>query len=665
MKKITLLLLITISYCQGFDLSKFRQYRKATVKSESIIKNGSFVDGLAHWHIHKKNKPITVGQQYGMNGSPGMKYTRTDINSYTLISQSFTPKAGVKYKFGGWIKGTGALCVEVYKKGKYQYGVYGAKSRAKNRWVNVQSNFITHGENPRKNKYTLTFYVQKSTLGTTYFDDFYLMPDVADWLVDMVWPTHRSVTSDSGEIHLSNNFVGQYISRKNGTQPKLSLLLQAMKNKKILKETVVPLSVNPIAADLGSGLPIGKIELKVTLLDIPAKEIYGEKVLKLTVLKPEKAPSYACTVDAKGRMVVNGKLFMPIGLYGGAFNENDMKLLKDSKAFNCVMPYLQNYVKDRYEVETKLDLYHKYDLKLLFNMIQPLEGRIGEERVKNRSRKERDAFIKMIVKHFKKHPAILVWYVADEIPISKIKWLEHNRALINSLDRWHPTWAVYYQTQDFPYYLPAQDIISNDPYPINTRAQKSTLTGVNSSTADMNQLGAPCWSVPQIFTKGCYSKEAKNNLKVFLTKYRYPTEHEMLAISVTEAINGSKGFIMYSYGDLKRGPDPDQFKNRWPQVCRVAQKLKTLKSFILSDIDGPKIKIKNIQGKINARCFADGKGNFRLLISGLTHISKAEITVPAGVKILKSTTGKTQYSDKGKYIYTSKGISCDILTNEY
>ena len=138
----------------------------------------------------------------------------------------------------------------------------------------------------------------------------------------------------------------------------------------------------------------------------------------------------------------------------------------------------------------------------------------------------------------------------------------------------------------------------------------------------------------------------------------------MLAIVLREVIAGAKGFIFYSYFDLRpgRGPDSKQFERRWPEVCRVASILKSLEPFILSTAAGPAVTIEPRRGEVRARCLADQAGRHRLLVTGNgPGRSEALLELPEEFGSFQSTTGNTENLGGGRYRFAGENISCDWL----
>ena len=73
--------------------------------------------------------------------------------------------------------------------------------------------------------------------------------------------------------------------------------------------------------------------------------------------------------------------------------------------------------------------------------------------------------IKDKVRAYKDHPALLAWYINDELPLNMIDRLTARRDLMEKLDPDHPAWVVLYQYNQVRSYIPSFDVIGTDPLP--------------------------------------------------------------------------------------------------------------------------------------------------------------------------------------------------------
>lgn len=121
-------------------------------------------------------------------------------------------------------------------------------------------------------------------------------------------------------------------------------------------------------------------------------------------------------VYSQNRTTVNGKPFLPMGIYG--VNQADMPAVAQY-GFNLIQSYQITPESTDAEIQDWLDTALENGLMVFIN----LDGaRLGEEKV---------AKIKSMVTKFKAHPAIYAWYLADEPKVDEVTPAE-----ITSLYEW-------------------------------------------------------------------------------------------------------------------------------------------------------------------------------------------------------------------------------------
>jgi hypothetical protein len=182
------------------------------------------------------------------------------------------------------------------------------------------------------------------------------------------------------------------------------------------------------------------------------------------------------------------------------------------------------------------------------------------------------------------------------------------------------------------------------------------MDAANSAFAHRN--GMAFWCVPQIFNWGVY--RAKDDPEKF-QKFRYPTETEMRSMILLQLIGGAKGIVMYSFFDLNAGPDKDQLKKRWPEVCRVAKLLSDLQGYVLGDPVSPNVAIKVKSGDVRAAGFTNDDNVSAIVIASIgPGASEAIIHVKTNQK-MKSLFGRSVKQANGNWLYKGRDIDSDVL----
>ena len=195
-----------------------------------------------------------------------------------------------------------------------------------------------------------------------------------------------------------------------------------------------------------------------------------------------------------------------------------------------------------------------------------------------------------------------------------------------------------------------------------------TLTAAREADRAMGTRSSfPLWCIPQAHNLGFYDAERQSDLTRVKEKWRDPTEAEMLAQALVMAIHGAKGFIYYSYYDLitvyqKRYPQAlAESERRWQELCRAVGALRAIEPYLMSEKDGPALEVKVEQGQVEARAFADEKGQVCVLLVGIgPGPAAALVRLPNGAA-LQSRRGATQPTADGWYRFTGTDICCDIL----
>lgn len=174
---------------------------------------------------------------------------------------------------------------------------------------------------------------------------------------------------------------------------------------------------NTIKIDIAS-LPAGSYQVCVNLLD-KDNEILDSFEDILTKYTSAPAGCNEVKVDRKRRvLLVNGDPFVPYGLYG-TFLEGEkayagIKYLKE-KGFNTVVLGVswrgeKNGFQQHEDIEKALDLAHKLKMKAVFyfcmnqKYFEPLKDIINEN----------NPYLRLLVKEYKNHPALLGYWFADE-----------------------------------------------------------------------------------------------------------------------------------------------------------------------------------------------------------------------------------------------------------
>ncbi len=417
--------------------------------------------------------------------------------------------------------------------------------------------------------------------------------------------------------------------------------------------------------------------------------------------KKTAPPPGACIVDERGRCIVDGKPFLPVGVYCYRLDRENIRRLA-SGSFNTVAPYsllscdMDSGVDPNQPgppvktssletVRATLDECQRNGLKVSV----PFAGAYWASSENDTERfgvSGYKAVIAKTVESFKRHPAVLTWYIADEPQLgagpiktgkNTVETLNYGDFLrgiyrsVKAQDPWHPIWTVFIGssvlTRDYRPLIGISDVVAIDVYSIDAK-DRHEMNAINLYADRMESYfgtrqGVPLWAVPQLENPGAYYRVKSR--EEFLAHHHEPTGDEMLGMALMFAIHGAKGFLFYSYHDMFGPLTAPDFPRRWPEAVKVAKTLNSLAPFLVSDVDGPAVEATFSRGIGSAKGFADGEGKVRILISaGIVGGPQAATIKVKTAKALKAKYGRTARQADGSYLFLGKDICYDVLEEQ-
>ncbi|MBT3375260.1 MAG: hypothetical protein HN742_32720 [Lentisphaerae bacterium] len=662
------------------DLSGYRVHG-APQRPGPIVTNGEFENGVEGWKLAEGYR---VDPTAGRGGTGAMFYERTNPAEYPLPSQSLHLEPGGRYRFSALIRtenvskgthGGATLCIQYTKGGKWLSGRYPAGISGTKDWTRVEAVTTVPADAESS---SLTLYFRPKATGKAWFDDVTVIREKPRWSVYLIQPGRETIPPDNGHVLLGSCLEG-VVCRPPDAVKETDLLcrIEVARTGTPQHQTMAKVCDGRIVADLGK-LPEGAAHLRLTLLDTRHRWFLGNASIPVTVARPKRpTPANACEIDKRGRAIVNGRPFLPVGLYHHAFRTREDFDLIAASPFNCIMPYNSLYMRFPDSklrgvsgITQVLDACSDANLKVIFSIKDVYEG-TKYAAIRGLGVEGETAVVSKAVNSFRTHPALLAWYINDELPTSMLDRLTARRREVNRLDPFHPTWAVFCSFDEVPMYGPTCDVVGVDPYPIRdskSRDMERVRHGMNmAERAVGTPEGMAVWAVPQIMNWACYDQQARKDRAYYEAKFRDPSEHEMLSMSLLCAIQGAKGFIYYSFSDLSghisATAKPD-FSRRWPEVCRMAKTMTDLAPFLLSDKDGPDVTVTAEEGSVLSKAYTDEKGRIRVLVTGIgPGPSQASLTVSTEAP-LRSVYGACTRNQDGRYRFRGTDICSDILTSD-
>ena len=607
----------------------------------------------------------------GQNGTTALFYERTDPNAYPLCSfplknlqpeKSYTVSTwirGENLKAAGVDKNFGAICVEYSKDGKWiGGGAYYSASKIGADWQQINLMFKTP-EDVTERQTGLKFYLRQKVTGKIWFDDVEVRQTTLPVAVVLTRPDRLTFFGENGRFAL----------RVEDSVPQNSRIVATITNGGKSRDLLLKPSGLDVQGDAGKLEP-GSVEIAVNIADMDKKVVVGTETFHLTALPAAAPPKNACTIDEYGRAIVDGKPFMPLGVFGFA-DEKNYQRLKDA-GFNCLQLYNSLGLKGNVDhkdpiknVQEGLDQIDQHGLKLIFSLKDQLPHK-GGARKKWGGVEGIDAVSELTVKTVKDHPALLAWYVSDEELRKDVPLIVDLRRLISRIDPWHPTWTLTYRYGDLPYYGISGDTIGVDPYPIayTKPSSEQSIKPVKTAMTAGRSTGLPVWVVPQIFNWGSY--KLRDDPKAFAESH-FPTYEEMRAMSLYAAMLGAKGFVFYSNFDIMQRYDkllPGSGEREWPKVVEMVKAVKELEPFILSTKGPLPIAVESEPpDAVEAGILQDDAGKFRVIVIGTGGKAKGTFSLPEQFKstALRSKFGKTKPLGNGRYEFVADAVDSDVL----
>jgi hypothetical protein len=661
------------------DLAGYRKVEAPQVPAPELI-NPGFADGTKGWNL---GKGFRAAPGDGVNQTGALFYERTNPAEYPFATQSVKLIPGAAYRVRAMVKSEGvegldragaSVFVQFYKAGKYLGGSFPGGVFGTSDWKEVGEKFTVPADADRVD---IGFYMRKGNAGKAWFTNVVLEPEALPPSVLLLKPIQDRFLTNDGKFEVHWNLAAA--TQEYATKA-LETRVQVLSGDKEVRVERFPCTGLLTRGDLGS-LPVGDLKLRLALLDPAAKTILHEAEFPVTCMAPADIPANAVRVDAKGRTFVDGKPYLPVGLYMGGVQREDIARI-GSSPFNCVMPYgstglkFQDTTKQGIEATREvLDACNSAGVKVIFSIKDLYEnakwvgGAVQNPKTWNGITGEKE-IVTAVVEAFRENPALLAWYIADEKGPDMAPRLTERRRLLHQLDPWHPTWAVYFK--DLFAMGGTADVFGIDPYPIAKIGSNDMVFVEGVATTAKKVLGGdggglPLWAVPQAHLTALYTEENGRRLdraedrEKLLANWRAPSEEEMRSMSLLMAIQGARGFVFYAYFDLLKPAVLPDFDRRWAELCNVGTLLRELQPFFYSDEKAPTVSIKTIQGTVHAAAYKTADGKVKVLVTGNgPGASEAEITVAGSAK-LKARYGKTESLGNGTYRFKGTDICSDVL----
>ncbi len=604
-------------------------YGVVSAAEENLVRNPGFESvspegKTAEWSGRKPVYSFADGA--GREGSRGLAFDNSDPKFYSFPSQKVDAKPSCCYAFEVWVKTEGlvgdesgaTVCMEwsgpdgKWLGGAYAEGVRGTSGE----WRKVRG--VTRALPTNAVRVTVAPYVRRGMTGKAWFDDLsvtrYYPP-----LVSAVSASCYRHVADAGPV----TFSAGLLLRQGGVKLEevagrfvfkdASGRIVREASPEILTEDAARLSLQ--AGDFSVGHYTVRFELADRNgVSKGSAETAFERVARL--------PQRKVYIDAHRRLIVDGEPFFPLGMYWSGVKKPELDTYAKGP-FNCLMPYGSPNT-------NQMDACQARGLKVIYSIKDFYSGtRWAPSGMKTEA--DELSEIKRRVALHAKHPALIAWYINDELPLAMIDRLSARQNLMEKLDPDHPTWVVLYQYDQVRSYLPTFDVIGTDPYPIPNKPAGTALEWTRV-TRDQTFNTRAVWQVPQVFDWGGYRKGEERE------KTRAPTLLEMRSMAWQCVAAGANGLVFYSYFDLYKMRERDPFEKRWAEVCEMAGEIKRFIPVLLSVEPAP---AANVTGPdtVEMRVWRVGREIYLLVVNAADAPAVATVSLSGGARHVRAEFG--------------------------
>lgn len=589
----------------------------ASASEFNLLENPGFEvgegeSGALGWRLDAPRFSRTPGA--GRNGTCALCWDGTKESKRTSTNQRVPIKPGKLYQIEGWVRcegldasGHGASigldwCDEKGKwiAGEYPVGVKGTEAD----WQHVSA---TVPRMPTNAAFaSVMFWVENGTKGRAYFDDVRLYELAPKAVPVFVSDCYRDVAWD-GEVTFSAALDLKAAGLEAGNlQGRFSVALEDGSRR------IYP--VKNLSGDRATlTLPVGKLKVGRQLVGFRLTDRDGVKrgEAGLYFTREARQPERHVWIDRHRRTIVDGKPFFPLGFYNGGLSQGQVHKYWKQSPFNCIMPYSQPAVEDMDCAWTNGFMVF-VSLKDAYVRTLHCPKEIGSEA-------DEAPFVTSVVEKFRRHPALLAWYVNDELDVGMVPRMAARRNLLEKLDPDHPTWGCIYQIAEAGAYVPSVDVQGSDPYPIP--GDIGYVTTATKAVFDAALGQRAVWQTPQIFDWRAYHKPPREG-------ERAPTEDEMRNMSWQCIASGANGLVYYSYHALWLMDKTDPFEKRWADCCRVAGEIREKFPILLSD-PSP-LRVENAPASLVWRTWRHEGKTWLLIVNRTREPVSADLRLSSG-----------------------------------
>ena len=553
----------------------------------ALVADGGFEQGGKGWRIPKATCRVQAGA--GLKGSHGLVWESDDPDVYRYSTHPLALEPGCAYSFSGWIREgevTNArprgrltnLSIEWRDKDGKFMGVFGSNAVVDNQereagWTKYAGRTPVMPMNLGSAKIVCS--ALRGSTGRAVFDDIEVTPLASDPIPCMASSAYRDMAAAGNVAFAARCLVNpqrdrvedlsgvfRFAGEKGELQVRAKVAPDGVVRGEVAVSRLAP-GTHPVRIEVAraDGSLVGSRELAFTrVAELPRRKV---------------------TFDEHGRTIVDGKPFFPLGLYSSRAEVVELDTYCEGP-FNCILPYALLPKPDA------LDPYWQKGLRV----IASVTDYAGIRGSKLKTISEERAHMSRYIEALKDHPALLAWYIADELNVGKAASLTARNMQIREADPDHPTFIVLDIPERPADFVEGYDVVGMDPYPIgNSGATRGQLSAASTypEAAIRGMFGfRPMWQVPQAFDWSWHRPwaEKENNAHM-------PTLAEMRNMNWQAVASGANGLVGWWFAgmvrNLKKKGKMAEFRQAWGDVKAAYGEVAEKIPLLLSVEDVPKV----------------------------------------------------------------------------
>ena len=556
-------------------------FMAATVACTCLVSASETIRNSAFDEFDAAGKPIAwfingeyrIQRGYGHNGSGGL-YWSSDKQCGKLHIARLEP--GTLVEISGFVRKENFKCnshqgavmsVEWRdEKGKWISALYAiTRGIPDSEWTHV----VAAGRMPdHARSAVMVIYVSGDSTGTVQWDNVVVKKAKAD-IVAFVASTTYAATAAEGKTRF-NAAVRIPKDAKSSAKAFFSWKDQSGNIRRVPADKLTD-ELATIELDVKS-LAIGRHAVVCEL--ISDGKVLGAATNIFT--RVERMPERRVWIDGHGRCIVDGKPFFPLGLY---WNPTKDKMdVYTNGPFNCVVHY---EMMDR----QRLDFCAKHGLMTMNafdrQLVSCLTSRDGNKYTPEAAKE----MLSKRIREVKDHPALLAWYIGDELPATLVPRQRMLYDLAKLADDQHPVYGVQDRWTDLRDFTQTMDVIGLDPYPVSNKPLRLVTDFMRNGRTAMFDM-RPHWSVPQAFSWQWYNEGAQKT-------QRFPTFFEMRSMVWQHIAGGANGIMSFAFHCLFYPTNLQDWRPRWEITRAVHQEVKDMVPVLLSVESAPSVTVES------------------------------------------------------------------------